>query len=304
MAGVITRRSFLKLTGAAAISSVGLGSYAFAVEPGLMLDVTPYRLRPPGWPSGHRPFRIAVIADIHACDPWMPVARIDGIVETANALEPDLIVLLGDYVAGIHRFRTGIVPISAWSRSLRRLASPNGVYAVLGNHDWWTDGPGVVAGLQDNDVVAMENEAVLISPPDHPPFWLAGLGDQLADFHAGDYRGRDDLPGTLARIPDDGKPVLLLVHEPDIFPKVPDRVSLTLAGHTHGGQVSLPFAGRPFVPSRYGQRYAYGHIVENGRNLLVSGGLGCSGVPIRFGVPPEIVMVELGGNGSQTAPVA
>ena len=91
----------------------------------------------------------------------------------------------------------------------------------------------------------------------------------------------------------DTAPTILLVHEPDIFPNVPSRVSLTLAGHTHGGQVT--FMGyAPRVPSRYGRRYLYGHIVEDGRSLLVSGGLGCSGLPVRFGRPPEIVVVELG----------
>ena len=87
-------------------------------------------------------------------------------------------------------------------------------------------------------------------------------------------------------------PVVLLAHEPDIFPQVPDRVALTLSGHTHGGQVRL-FGYSPRVPSRYGNRFAYGHIVEDGRNLIVSGGLGCSILPVRIGVPPEIVMVHV-----------
>jgi predicted MPP superfamily phosphohydrolase len=85
----------------------------------------------------------------------------------------------------------------------------------------------------------------------------------------------------------------LLAHEPDIFPKVPRRVSLTLSGHTHGGQVRL-FGYSPVVPSAYGNRYAYGHVVENDRNLIVSGGLGFSIAPIRFGVRPEILQIDLG----------
>ncbi len=84
-----------------------------------------------------------------------------------------------------------------------------------------------------------------------------------------------------------------MAHEPDIFPKVPDRVSVTLSGHTHGGQVRL-FGWSPVVPSRYRNRFAYGHIVEEGKHLLVSGGLGCSIAPVRFGCPPEIVLLELG----------
>jgi len=129
-------------------------------------------------------------------------------------------------------------------------------------------------------------------------FWLAGLGDQLAFRRLARSRARaatgvDDLPGTMAKISDNA-PVLLMAHEPDIFPKVSRRVAVTFSGHTHGGQVALAgFA--PIVPSRYGRRFAYGHIVEEGRHLIVSGGLGCSGMPLRFGVPPEIVLVELGG---------
>jgi predicted MPP superfamily phosphohydrolase len=128
-------------------------------------------------------------------------------------------------------------------------------------------------------------------------FWLAGLEDQLAllpgrKWGRSQMQGLDDLGGTLAQVSDDA-PVILLAHEPDIFPRVPERVSLTLSGHTHGGQIRL-FGYSPVVPSRYGDRYAYGHIVENGRNIIVSGGLGCSIAPIRFGVPPEILVIDLG----------
>ena len=103
----------------------------------------------------------------------------------------------------------------------------------------------------------------------------------------------DDLPATLAAATD-AAPAILLAHEPDIFPRVPDRVALTLAGHTHGGQVRL-LGYSPMIPSDYGRRFAYGHIVEEGRHMIVSGGLGMSIYPVRFGVPPEITLVRLGG---------
>jgi predicted MPP superfamily phosphohydrolase len=132
---------------------------------------------------------------------------------------------------------------------------------------------------------------------DDKAFWIAGLGDQLAllphvKYGRRSWQGVDDLDGTLAKIAD-AAPVLLMAHEPDIFPSIPDRISVTMSGHTHGGQVRL-FGYSPVVPSRYKNRYAYGHVVENGRHLIVSGGLGCSIVPIRFGSPPEIVMLEPG----------
>lgn len=105
------------------------------------------------------------------------------------------------------------------------------------------------------------------------------------------FRGLDDLPGTLAQLTDDA-PVILLAHEPDIFPTVPDRVALTLSGHTHGGQVRL-FGWSPVVPSAYGNRFAYGHVREGNRDLIVSGGVGCSILPLRLGVVPEITLIEI-----------
>jgi predicted MPP superfamily phosphohydrolase len=177
------------------------------------------------------------------------------------------------------------------------------VHAILGNHDWWLDKGAQAAGcspvfvrrtLERIGIPVYENDAVRLSHKGHS-FWLAGLGDQLALRATCSgrrcYRGVDDLAGTLAKATDDA-PVLLLAHEPDVFPRVPDRVSLTLAGHTHGGQVRL-FGYSPVVHSRYGNRYAYGHVIEDGRQLVVSGGLGCSILPVRFGVPPEIVLIEL-----------
>lgn len=291
-----SRRAFLKLLGATGLVGLGLTSYAFAIEPHFRLNVTRYRLTPPGWPSKGGRLRVAVIADIHVCEPWMPASRVEEIVSLANQLEPDLIVLLGDYVGEMRQFGTGVVPTKVWGEALSGLSAPLGTFAVLGNHDWRHDVEAVRATLVDSGIPVLENGAELLGREGGPRFWLAGLGDQLAHIIGpGSFRGIDDLPGTLAGIPEDGNPILLLAHEPDIFPSVPDRVSLTLCGHTHGGQVALPLIGRPIVPSAYGQRYAYGHVVEEGRHLIVSGGLGCSGIPVRFGVPPEIVLVELGG---------
>ena len=149
------------------------------------------------------------------------------------------------------------------------------------------------AALADVNIPVLENDAVLLGP-EGQRFWLAGIGDQLAiPLGHGRFRGVDDLPLTLSRITTDD-PVLLLVHEPDIFPRVPARVALTLAGHTHGGQIRVPFIWPHFVPSKYGARFAYGHVVEDERHLIVSGGLGTSIIPARLGVPPEILHIALG----------
>jgi predicted MPP superfamily phosphohydrolase len=216
----------------------------------------------------------------------MAVGHIRHVVDVANSLKSDVTVLLGDYIAS-HRFVTERVPEAVWSAELARLQAPLGVWAVLGNHDWWFGVAKVRRALADAGIAVLENHTVRLGV-DGRRFWLAGLGDQMAKrVGKGRFEGVDDLPGTLAGV-DTDDPVILLAHEPDIFPEVPDRVALTLAGHTHGGQIRLPFV------SPYRGRFAYGHIVEARRHMIVSGGLGTSIVPVRLGVPPEIVRVELG----------
>lgn len=291
---MLSRRAFL--IGAGAAIPIGMSGYAMALEPKRDLEVITYSISPPDWRMSDGVLRIGVIADIHACDPFMPAHRIESIVDVAQSLEPDMFVLLGDFVEGLHGFYARPLPMGDWASPLATLRSPLGSYAILGNHDWWHgDGNGsrqVRVALESRGIPVMENDAVRLQMPGGAPFWLGGIGDQLA-FKAS-HTGVDDLPGLTARIPDDGAPAILLVHEPDIFPFVPNRWGLTLAGHTHGGQIALPLIGRFPVASHYGRRYAYGHIVEGDRHLVISAGLGVSGFPVRFGVPPEILMVEVG----------
>lgn len=283
-------RSGLGLVGVAGLAMPGTAAYA-AMEAANSLAITRYRLTPPGWPAGRR-LTIAAIADLHAGGPNMGLARVRQVVDAANALGSDLTVVLGDYFA-THRFITEVVPHAAWAEELGRLRAPLGVYTILGNHDWWYDIHGVRKALDAVHLPVMENDAVLLGEPGRR-FWLAGIGDQLAYWLGPSrFRGVDDLPGTLKRV-STGDPVILLVHEPDIFPQVPERVSLTIAGHTHGGQIRLPFVPPAWAPSQFGARFAYGHIVEHGRHLIVSGGLGTSKVPLRLGVPPELVHITLG----------
>jgi hypothetical protein len=301
----ISRRRFLATLGLSGASMVGLSSYGLAIEPGYRLSVTRYRVKPHNWTTGLN-LSIGVIADVHAGGPLMPVERIRAIAERTNALKPDIVVMLGDFAAS-HKFKTRAVAPEEWAEALSVLRAPLGVHAILGNHDWWDDhaaqsaGRGPVVGrrvLERFGIPVYENDAVRLEKGGRP-FWLAGLGDQLAFVRQirrrlrRGPRGLDDLPGTLAKVTDDA-PVILLAHEPDIFPQVPSRVSITLSGHTHGGQVRL-FGYSPRVPSRFGNRFAYGHIVEDNRHLIVSGGLGCSVLPVRIGVPPEVVMVDVHG---------
>jgi len=307
----ISRRRVL--TGLAGFGAGGLGFGGYALAEAYGLDVTAYDLSPPGWPSQLR-LKLAVLADLHACDPWMSLERIRGIVQATNALQADAIVLLGDFVSGARLTTYGTaIAHHLWAKELAGLTAPFGVHAVLGNHDWWEDAgiqktmsgtPPAQTALEAAGIPVYENTAVRLVK-DGQPFWIAGLGDQWAFHHPRQrqkprradgvlprYGGVDDLTGLLQRIDDDA-PVVLLVHEPDIFPEVPDRVAVTLAGHTHGGQVRI-LGYAPIVPSQYGSRYLYGHIVEDGRHLIVSSGLGCSAFPMRVGAAPEIVAVSLG----------
>jgi uncharacterized protein len=291
----ISRRGFfLRGIGAAALSGTSTAVYAATIEPERLVT-TSYRLTPPGWNAGR--LSVVAIADLHAGGPNMLVEHISRVVDASNALRPDLVVLLGDYVA-THRFVTEQVAPEVWAGAFVRLAAPLGVWAILGNHDWWHGVDAVRRALENVGIPCLENRAVLLGEGD-ARFWIAGLGDQLAHrLGRGRFRGEDDLPGTLAQATTD-HPVVLLAHEPDIFVKVPPRVCLTLAGHTHGGQIRIPLFWPSFVPSRYGARFAYGHIVETGRHMIVSGGLGTSSVPVRLGMPPEIVNIEINGPTSE-----
>jgi len=286
----VTRRRVL--AGAAGLIGLSAGTavYAAAIEPDGLV-VTRYAPALPGWPTG-RKLSITVIADLHAGGPDMQLEHIRRIVDRASALKSDIVLLLGDFIAS-YRFAFTKVSDPIWAAELARLSAPLGTWAILGNHDWWHDLKGVRAALAGVNIPVLENDAVLLGPAGQR-FWLAGIGDQLAiPLGHGRYRGVDDLPLTLSRIKTDD-PVLLMVHEPDIFPRVPERVVLTLAGHTHGGQIRVPFLWPHFVPSKYGARFAYGHVVEDERHLIVSGGLGTSIIPARLGVPPEILHIELG----------
>jgi len=299
---MISRRKFLKFMAGLGAFSASSAAYGFGVEPLLRLRVARYHISPRGWPSG-LDLKIAAIADLHACDPWMSLDHVASIVARTNALGADIVVLLGDYVAG-HRHVTRRIPAEEWAVALAGLKAPLGVHAILGNHDYWDDrdvqrnGHGSTAArraLEAAGITVYENDAVRLSK-NNQPFWLAGLGDQLAYLPARHFRavrriGVDDLGATLAKVTD-GAPVILLAHEPDVAGRVPRRVALQLSGHTHGGQVRL-LGWSPVVPSRYGNRLAYGHAKFN-CDVIVSGGLGCSIMPFRFGVPPEIVLVTLG----------
>ena len=280
-------------------TGAALGTYDFIIEPGFFLRTQHYRFTPPNWTPGLK-LRLVLLADPHLVEPHMPLSRWEGIIDKANMLEGDLILLMGDYVAG-HFFRTGTVPVAAAARAAAKLKAPLGVFSINGNHDWWDDltaqrrghGPTLAeTAMADNGIPTLSNRVTRLAK-DGLLFWLTGT-DSIAAVKKGRgrFESRADLAGTLAQVTD-AAPIIHLAHEPDLFTKIPDRVSLTLSGHTHGGQVRI-LGYSAVTPSAYGNRFAYGHVVEGGRNLIVSGGLGCSIMPVRFGVPPEITVIDLG----------
>ncbi|MCH2094128.1 MAG: metallophosphoesterase [Rhodobacteraceae bacterium] len=268
------------------------------------LHVKSYRLSLPRWPVGAR-LKIVMVADLHASWPWMRGDKIARIVDQANELGGDLICLMGDYVAhyllGLGINRHAVVPEEV-AHALSRLEAPLGRYAVFGNHDWHDD-PDAKRGklsetrwhraFRNAGVPTLDNRHVTLNVQGHPVI-LAGLDSQRA-FHRRFKRpilGAHDVVKALGTAPSEHF-TILLAHEPDVFTDLSDAVDLTLSGHTHGGQILI--GGRPrIVPSRHGTRFAYGHHRIGQRDLVVSGGLGCSGVPFRWGVPPELTVVELG----------
>jgi hypothetical protein len=227
--------------------------------------------------------RVAILTDLHVGSPFNGLARLHEVVERTNAAGPDLICILGDLVIqgviGGH-----FVAPEAIATELSRLRAPAGVVAVLGNHDGWFDHDRVRNALVRNGIRVLEDTAARLDTS-AGPLWIAGISDL--------WTGRHDIAAALAAVEDDDVPIVLLTHNPDVFPQVPGRVALTLAGHTHGGQVRLPLVGRPIVPSRFGQRFAAGHVAEDGRQLFVATGVGTSILPVRFRVPPAVTILTL-----------
>lgn len=240
---------------------------------------------------------IAVLSDFHICRPWTPLSALRRIVAMTNALKPDLILLPGDFIADRNLPAQG-VPAAAIVAELAPLAAPLGVAAVLGNHDWWdcalsrqTDFArnSVAEALQASRIALLSNRAMRLDFGGGS-FWLAGIDSQRALRRRG-HPGLHDPEAAFAEVPP-GAPAILMAHEPDYFAENDPRAFLQVSGHTHGGQMNVR-GWRPLTPSRFGSRYGWGHIREGGRHLVVSGGIGYSGFPLRILQPPEITLVML-----------
>lgn len=288
-----SRRRFL-LDGTLGLSSVSVASVGVAstlVEP-WDLRVTRYDIAIPDLLDALVGIRLVQISDTHL-GPRIPASFIRDAVDRAIALAPDVVLLTGDYV---HNGPRWIEPAARLFVPL--IAPGRAVVGVLGNHDWWAGGEQMSNALARIGVRMIDNSRCYFDPsartitnaPTADVLCLAGVGDLVED--------RVDFDAALAGVPDT-VPRLLLAHRPDtaelheLRAARPPRIDLMLCGHTHGGQVRLPFIGTPVVPSRYGSKYAAGLAQGPSCRVLTSRGVGMSILPLRFGVPPEIVEITL-----------
>jgi predicted MPP superfamily phosphohydrolase len=207
------------------VSAIGWG---FFIEPNRLV-VRDETLEIDNWPTNFSGLKIAVLSDLHIGSPYIDERKVRLIVERTNQLQPDLIVILGDYMAGNGRGSHRVEP-EVFAPILKSLHAPAGVYSVLGNHDWWYNGQKVRTALEANGIRVLEDEAVEIFVHNNP-LWLVGLGDL--------WTRPQHIEQTVAQVPE-RELIIALTHNPDIFPDVPARVNLLLAGHTHGGQVRFP----------------------------------------------------------------
>lgn len=232
------------------------------------------------WPKELDGLKIAVISDIHVGSWGVDDQKLRSIVARTNQLQADMIVILGDYVTGTGTFRQRVEP-EVFAPVLKDLHAPLGVYSVLGNHDWWGDAPRLQRALEANGIKVLEDDVFEV-PVRGSSVWLAGLADL--------WTRPQRIDPTIGKIPM-GVPIIALTHNPDIFPRLPQRVPLLLAGHTHAAQIVFPIIGPIVEPSRNG--YVRGLYYENNHHLFVTSGIGNSIIPIRFGAPPEIVLLTV-----------
>ncbi len=250
----------------------------FFIEPNILLTKS-QKLEIPHWNKDLDGFKIALITDIHLGTKFVDLKKLARIVKIVNSKNPDLIVICGDLDAkSISKEKYSTTQIA---NILKNLKSKHGVIAVMGNHDYVP--PSVVKNIyQKSNIILLENEDYYFSH-NAKTLRIVGFKD-LWHFKSN--------PIQVVGMKDKTTPTVVLTHNPDYFPQMPNFVSLTLSGHTHGGEIVLPFIGSFFIPSEYGQRYRNGYIIENNKHLFVSRGVATlSGG--RFLDPPEINILTL-----------
>ena len=278
----INRRKFIRLAGAAAVAALGTDSVL--IEPMRpRLERQEIFLR--RWPSRLDGFTIALLSDFHY-DPVFSMHPIRSAVEMVNKLGPDLVALAGDFITSpmFGKSASGAAAAEPCAQLLQPLRAPHGVWAVLGNHDEDADPPRVINALGAVEIRVLRNEAIPIER-DGDRSWLAGIKDVLVKRGA-------DLPSVLRAIPS-GEPVVLLAHEPDYADYVARYpVDLQLSGHSHGGQIRLPWLQPLYLPP-LARKYYQGMYKVRNLTLYTSRGLGTIRLPIRLNCAPEVTLITL-----------
>jgi len=248
-------------------------------------------VRLPSWPAALDGFTIAQLSDIHR-GPEVDRAHIRRGVEMTNDAEPDLVVLTGDYVTGDAAYSADC------AAELAALRAPCGVYAVLGNHDIWTDAE-CVAGNLAGQGIALLRDAYMPLEIGGRRLWLLGIedngyvGTEFSRFREAWHERQETVNRLVVDLPA-GEPRVLLVHNPDFTEMLPaGQIDLALSGHTHGGQVQIPLAGAPIVPSCFGQKYVEGLVQGPATMVYVNRGLGLIPVAVRVGCRPEVSLLRL-----------
>lgn len=260
------------------------GIWAFFIEPQTLV-VRHVEVQSAQWTDA--PLRIGVITDTHVGGPTMPVERMVDVVNRMNAEKPDLVVLLGDYVTShepaelrSHPERTAALEgIAAFAG----LVAPRGVYAVIGNHDVLYDADAIRYTLENANVRVLENDAVSVP----------GAGGYLVGLGEYSMRGADY--AAASQLAPEASPLIVLMHWPDSIKDINARAALSLAGHTHCGQMGVPGLDKLVVASPASRDYRCGLYDVGGLKLYVSGGVGESILPMRLLAPPEIGIVTLRG---------
>lgn len=274
---IITRRRFL---GGALASVVGAGGaylYARTIEP-RWLEIVSTELPLQKLPDAFAHFKIAQLSDLHF-GPWIQPADMDPAIDAVMAWNPDAIVITGDIVSRLTHGETDMIV-----QSLSRLRAPHGVFAVLGNHDWWTGGLAVTDALRRAGVTVLCNQHHLFRR-DGQSLYLAGVDDV--------WCGKHDLAAAVRGVPSDAA-VIALVHEPDYADTVArdPRVLLQLSGHSHGGQVRVPFCGGVWFPP-FARKYPMGLYTINEMTLYTNRGAGIVAWQARFACRPEVTLHTL-----------
>ncbi len=236
------------------------------------------------WPERLNGFTIVLLSDFHY-DPYFSVHPLRAAIPMVNELRPDLIALTGDFVS-VPLFgdtAAGASAVDPCAQLLRQMKAPHGSWAVLGNHDVFTDPDRITSSLRATGIQVLANESVPIER-DGTRFWLSGVDDVLG--------GTADLAATVRKVPAN-EATILLAHEPDYADQVVHSpVDLQLSGHTHGGQVRLPFVHPLFLPD-LARKYVWGLYKIGGLTLYTNPGLGTVDVPLRLNCPPEITLLTL-----------